>query len=55
MPEDLYDTMGSERLANLALLHTHHDKHTDIDRIIDMYAQMHPRRIELETLNETFH
>ena len=43
-------TMGNERLANLALLHTHYDQHTDTDRVIDMYAQMHPRRIELETL-----
>ena len=42
--------MGNERLSNLALLHTHYDQHTDIDRVIDMYAQMHPRRIELETL-----
>jgi hypothetical protein len=43
-------TMGNERLANLALLHTHYDQHIDTERVIDMYAQMHPRRIELETL-----
>ena len=43
-------TMGNERLANLALLHTHYDQHTDTERVIDIYAQMHPRRIELETL-----
>ena len=40
-------TMGNERLA---LLDTLYDQHIDIDRVIDMYAQMHPRRIELETL-----
>ena len=43
-------TIGNELLANLALLRTHYDQHTDTDRVIDMYAQMHPRRIELETL-----
>ena len=43
-------TMGNERLANLALLHTHYDQHIDTERVIDIYAQMHPRRIELETL-----
>ena len=42
--------MGNERLANLALLHTHYDQHIDMDKVIDMYAQMHSRRIELETL-----
>ena len=42
-------TMGNERLANLALLHTHYDQHIDTERVIDIYAQMHPRRIELET------
>ena len=43
-------TMGNERLANLALLHTHYDQHIDTERVIDIYAQMHSRRIELETL-----
>ena len=43
-------TMGNERLANLALLHTHYDQHIDTERVIDIYAQMHPRRIEFETL-----
>ena len=44
--------MDIERLANLALLHTHYDQQINIDMVIDMYAhvQMHPRRIELETL-----
>ena len=44
-------TMDNERLANLALLHTHYDQ--QINMAIDMYdmyahVQMHPR-IELET------
>ena len=42
--------MGNEQLANLALLHTRYDQHIDNDRVTDMYAQMHPRRIESETL-----
>ena len=44
--------MDNERLANLALLHTHYDQQIDIDMVIDMYAQvqMHARRIELKTL-----
>ena len=41
---------GNERLANLALLHTHYDQHIDIEMVIDNYAQMLPRRIESETL-----
>ena len=43
-------TMGNEQLANLALLHTHYDQHIDTEKVIDMYAQMHPRGIDLETL-----
>ena len=44
--------MDNERLANLALLHTHYDQQIDINIVIDMYGhiQMHQRRIELETL-----
>ena len=37
-------------IGNLALLHTHYDQHIGVDMVIDMYAQMYPRRIELETL-----
>ena len=32
-------TMGNERLANLALLHTHYDQHIDIDKVMHRCIQ----------------
>lgn len=42
--------MGKQRLANLALIHIHYDKEISLEEVVDKYAQLHPRRIELDSL-----
>ncbi|ELU16722.1 hypothetical protein CAPTEDRAFT_113640, partial [Capitella teleta] len=41
-------SMGSERLSFLALLHVHYDMHVDLDKVVDIFAHKHPRRLELK-------
>ena len=43
-------SMGKQRLANLALIHIHYDKEISLEEVVDKYAQLHPRRIELDSL-----
>ncbi len=43
-------SMGKTRLSHLALLHIHYDMQVDLDEVVDRYAQLHPRRMELESL-----
>lgn len=43
-------TMGNERLTALALLHFHRDIPLDIDTIVDDFARLHPRRMELANI-----
>ena len=43
-------SMGQERMASLALLHTHYDRETDLDEVVNIYARLHPRRMELDSL-----
>lgn len=43
-------SMGRQRLANLALIHIHYDKEISLEEVVDKYAQLHPRRIELDSL-----
>ena len=40
-------TMGEERLNALMLLFVHKDIHIDINKIIDLFANRHPRRMLL--------
>ncbi len=42
--------MGKSRLSYLALLHIHYDTLVDLDRVVDCYDRLHPRRLELESL-----
>ena len=42
--------MGKNRLSNLALLHIHYDTPVDLDKVVDIYAKLHPRRLELNSL-----
>ena len=39
-------TQTSERLDNLALMHIHRGMKVDVDKVIDIFAQMHPRRMQ---------
>ena len=43
-------SMGKNRLSNLALLHIHYDTPVDLDKVVDIYARLHPRRLELNSL-----
>ena len=42
--------MGNTRLSNLALLHVHYDAVIDLDRVVDIYSHIHPRRLALDSL-----
>uniref|UniRef100_A0A3Q2QG90 TTF-type domain-containing protein n=1 Tax=Fundulus heteroclitus TaxID=8078 RepID=A0A3Q2QG90_FUNHE len=41
----LGSTMGQERFVALVLMYVHKDIHLDINKIIDIFAQKHPRRL----------
>ena len=43
-------SMGKSRLSSLALLHIHYDTTVEIDVVVDTYARLHLRRIQLENL-----
>ncbi|KAL9977462.1 hypothetical protein ACROYT_G014868 [Oculina patagonica] len=43
-------SMGKERLSNLALLHIHYDTPVELDTVLNCYAHLHPRRLQLENL-----
>ena len=46
----MHASMGKARLSNLALLHIHYDMEIDLDQVVDCYARLHPRRLELDSL-----
>ena len=43
----LRNTMTQDRLHRLALMHAHRDMDFDLDRIIDLFAEIHPRRMRM--------
>ena len=43
-------SMGKQRLSSLALLHIHLDKDINLDMVTDIFAKLHPRRLEMESL-----
>ena len=43
-------SMGKDRLSHLALLHIHYDVPIDLDDVVDYYARLHPRRLELDSV-----
>ena len=44
------ESMGKQRLSSLALLHIHLDKDINLDMVTDIFAKLHPRRLEMESL-----
>lgn len=42
--------MAAERQANLALMHIHYTKFIDLDEVVTIFARLHPRRLELDSL-----
>ena len=43
-------SMRKNRLSHLALLHIDYDTLIDLDKVVDCYAQLHPRRLAHESL-----
>ena len=45
--------MVQDRLNGLALMHAHREMELDLEKIIDLFATLHPRRMRMENiLNE---
>ena len=42
--------MGMSRLSSLALLHIYYDMDVDFDEVVTRYAHLHPRKLELDSL-----
>ena len=42
-------SMGKNWLSHLALLHIHYDTFVDKDKVVDCYAHLHARRLELKS------
>ena len=43
-------SMNESRLTALALMHIHCDKVIDLDRVVDLFSQAHPRRVQLSSV-----
>ena len=43
-------SMNENRLTSLALMHIHYDKVIDLDRVVDLFSQAHPRRPQLSSV-----
>ena len=43
-------SMGEERLSALAMIHTHYDMAIDLEEVVNIFANLHPRKLELKTL-----
>lgn len=43
-------TMSEERKSSLALMHIHYNKNISIDSVIDIFASLHPRKLQLENI-----
>ena len=46
----LRSAMVQDRLNGLALMHGHREMELDIEQIIDLFANLHPRRIRMENI-----
>ena len=43
-------SMHEDRLSALALIHTHHDMSVDVEEAVDIFAKLHPRRLQLTSV-----
>jgi len=46
----LRNTMVQDRLNGLALMHAHRGMELDLEQIIDLFANLHPRRMRMENI-----
>ena len=44
------ESMGKDRLSYLAILHIHYTTPVDLDTLVDCYARLQPRRLQLENI-----
>ena len=42
--------MTENRLTSLALMHIHYDHFVDLEKVVDIFAELHPRRIQLSSI-----
>ena len=42
--------MSENMLTSLALMHIHYDRNVNHDKVVDLFAEMHPRRLKLSTM-----
>ena len=42
--------MGTDRQANLALIHIHYEQKIDLNEVVDTFAKLHPRRLQLQSI-----
>ena len=42
--------MGGDRQANLVLIHIHRDRAVDLEEVVDKFARLHSRRLELDSI-----
>lgn len=43
-------SMGQERLSSLALMTIHYDDEIDVDEVVRLFAQHHPRKMQLDSV-----
>ena len=43
-------SMDEERLPALDMIHTHYDMVIDMEEAVDIFSQLHTRKLELKTL-----
>ena len=46
----LRKTMVQDRLNGLELMHAHREMELDLEKIIDLFANLHPRRMRMENI-----
>ena len=48
----LRNTMSQDRLNGLAIMHAHADVDLDLSEVIDLFANLHPRRMRMANILE---
>ena len=43
-------SMVEERLSALAMIHTHYDMALEMEEVVNIFANLHPRKLELKIL-----
>ena len=46
----VHAAMPEDKLTILALIHIHYQFHDDLDGVVDLFAELHPRRVQLSSV-----